>query len=61
MHLARTMFRVLVREVLTRLPDYVVDRGATELYDGNPELNGVVRLPVTFTPGPRVGPAERPF
>ena len=61
MHLARTMFRVLVREVLTRIPDYVVDRDGTELYDGNPELNGVVRLPATFTPGPRVGPATRPF
>jgi cytochrome P450 len=61
MHLARTMFRVLAREVLTRIPDYVVDREATELYDGNPELNGVVRLPITFTPGLRVGPAERPF
>ena len=61
MHLARTMFQVLVRQVLVRLPDYEVDREATQLYAGNPTLNGVVRMPATFTPGPPVGPAERPF
>ena len=61
MHLARTMFQVLVREVLGRIPDYRVDRAATRFYDGNPELNGVVRMPATFTPGERAGPAERPF
>ena len=33
----------------------------TELYQGNPELNGVVRMPATFTPGVRIGPGERPF
>ncbi len=61
MHLARVMFQVLVREVLDRIPDYAVDREATRFYDGNPELNGVVRMPATFTPGERKGPAERPF
>lgn len=60
-HLARDLFKVLVREVLTRIPDYVVDQEATAFYASNPELNGVVRMPVTFTPGPRVGPASRPF
>jgi cytochrome P450 len=61
MHMARTMFQVLLRHALTRIPDYRVDRDATQLYAGNPELNGVVRMPATFTPGPRVGPTERPF
>jgi cytochrome P450 len=61
MHLARTMFQVLMAEVLTRIPDYVVDREATRFYDGNPELNGVVRMPATFTPGPRTGPPDQPF
>ena len=61
LHMARTMFQVLVRRVLARLPDYAVDREATQFYAGNPELNGVVRMPATFTPGPRTGPAERPF
>jgi hypothetical protein len=38
-----------------------VDRDATRFYAGNPELNGVVTMPATFTPGPRVGPRQRPF
>lgn len=54
MHMARVMFRVLVDEVLTRIPDYEIDRDATLLYDRNPNLHGVVRLPARFTPGPVV-------
>jgi len=61
MHLARTMYQVLMTEVLSRIPDYRVDREAARFYQGNPELTGLVRMPVTFTPGPRTGPAERPF
>jgi cytochrome P450 len=61
MHMARTMFEVLVRQVLARMPDFRIDREATQFYAGNPELNGIVRMPATFTPGPRVGPRERPF
>jgi hypothetical protein len=38
-----------------------VDREQTRFYEGNPELNGVVRMPATFTPGPVVGPRQRPF
>jgi cytochrome P450 len=60
MHIARALFEVMMREVLTRIPDYVVDREATEFYKGNPELTGVVTMPVTFTPGRSVG-VERPF
>jgi hypothetical protein len=52
---------VLLTGVLARIPDYAVDRGATRFYAGNPELNGVAAMPATFTPGPRVGPRERPF
>jgi cytochrome P450 len=61
MHLARTLFQVMVTEVLARIPDYAVDRDATVLYAGNPELNGVVHMPATFAPGARLGPARRPF
>ena len=50
----------MMREVLTRIPDYLVDREATRFYKGNPELAGVVTMPVTFTPGPAVG-VDRPF
>jgi cytochrome P450 len=60
LHLARTLFRVMATEVLTRIPDYAVDQAGTSFYQGNPELTGVVHMPVTFTPGPVVG-VERPF
>jgi cytochrome P450 len=61
MHLARTMYQVLLGTILRRLPDYRVDREATRFYEGNPMLAGVVSMPATFTPGPRQGPAARPF
>ena len=60
MHIARSLFEVMMREVLTRIPGYVVDRDATRFYKGNPELAGVVTMPVTFAPGAPVG-TERPF
>jgi cytochrome P450 len=60
MHLARTLFRIMATEVLTRIPDYAVDQAGTSFYQGNPELTGVVHMPVTFTPGPVIG-VERPF
>ena len=61
LHMARTMFQVLVERVLARLPGYAVDRAATAFYAGNPALNGIVRMPATFPPGRPTGPAERPF
>jgi cytochrome P450 len=60
LHVARVMFEVMMREVLTRIPDYVVDHDGTTYYQGNPKLYGVVTMPVKFTPGQRLG-AERPF
>jgi cytochrome P450 len=60
MHIARSLFEVMMREVLTRIPEFVVDRDGTRFYKGNPELAGVVTMPVTFPPGARVGIA-RPF
>lgn len=60
MHLARAMFTVMMRELLTRVPDYRVDRERVRFYQGNPELAGVVTMPVTFTPGPPVR-LERPY
>lgn len=61
MHVARTMFGVMVSEVLRRLPDYRVDASAVRHYSGNPTLTGLVSLPATFTPGVKAGPDERPF
>ncbi|HEU5082022.1 MAG TPA: cytochrome P450 [Acidimicrobiales bacterium] len=60
MHVARSAFQILLREVLDRIPDYEV-AGPVEHYAGNPTLNGLVSLRATFTPGPRLGPATRPF
>jgi len=60
MHLARSQFQLMRKEVLTRIPDYEVDRDAVRFYQGNPELTGVVALPARFTPG-KVDGLERPF
>lgn len=60
MHVARTTFQILVREALDRIPDYEVVH-PVQHYAGNPTLNGLVRLPVKFSPGERLGPEERPF
>jgi len=60
MHLARVLFAVMMRALLARVPDYRVDREATSFYRGNPELAGVITMPVTFTPGRPTG-VDRPF
>jgi cytochrome P450 len=60
MHAARSLFEIMVAEVLRRMPDYEVDTAATQYYRGNPELFGVVKMPVNFPPGPARG-AESPF
>jgi cytochrome P450 len=49
--LARIMFEVMVKAVLERMPDYVVDLDGVHHYSGNPSMTGLGRLPVTFTPG----------
>lgn len=57
MHVARALFEVMVTEVLDRIPDYQPVPGQTRFYEGNPELFGVVQMPVTFTP---VAPSGEP-
>ena len=49
--LARVMFEVMVKAVLERMPDYVVDLDGVQHYSGNPSMTGLGKLPVTFTPG----------
>jgi len=53
--LARVMFAVMVKAVLDRIPDYVVDLDGVHHYSGNPSMTGLGRLPVTFTPGASLG------
>lgn len=60
LHLARALIKEMTAEVLRRIPDFAVERERTTFYQGNPELFGVVEMPVTFTPGSRTG-AERPY
>lgn len=60
LHVARALFEVMIREVLTRIPDYIVNQEETEFYNGNPELYGVVKMPVSFPPKDRLG-TQRPF
>jgi cytochrome P450 len=55
MHVARALFEVMVREVLARIPDYEVEPDQTQFYQGNPELYGVVKMPVRFSAGEPVG------
>jgi len=60
MHVARSLFSLMVTEILNRIPDYYVDEAHTKSYRGNPQLAGVVTMPVTFSGGPSLGTA-RPF
>jgi cytochrome P450 len=47
-HLARLELRILLEEVLARIPDYTVVDGGVERYAGI--TRGISTLPVTFTP-----------
>jgi hypothetical protein len=51
----------VIEQVLTRLGDYVVDESRTERYPSIGIINGLISMPVTFTPGPRLGSAARPY
>jgi cytochrome P450 len=51
--LARLEMRCSVEAVLARLPDYEIDpAGLTRVHSGT--VRGYSRMPMTFTPGPRV-------
>ncbi len=47
-HLARAQLRILVEEVLRRIPDYEVQSNEVERYIG--VTRGIGRLPIKFTP-----------
>jgi cytochrome P450 len=51
-HHARVMFRVMLEEVLTRMPDYRIAGDIVRFEDAG-DVYAVRRLPVAFTPGPR--------
>ncbi len=52
-HFARSEARIVLEEVLRRMPDYVV--GVTQPYPSIGVVNGFIGLPVTFTPASPLG------
>jgi cytochrome P450 len=48
---ARSEFQVMMTEILTRMPDYKLDRSKLEHYPDISTANGYISLPATFTPG----------
>ena len=57
-HLGRAMGRKLLSEVLTRIPDYVIDLDDVVKYQAQGANSGYTSVPATFTPGPRVLPPD---
>ena len=53
--LARLEMRIVLEEVLKRLPDFSIDEAAVEHPDTIGIVNGIVREPASFTPGPQLG------
>lgn len=56
-NVARVMFRVMVGEILRRMPDFRID-GEVTRFDDAGDIYAVRSLPLSFTPGPRVGATE---
>jgi hypothetical protein len=51
-HIARIELRVLLDELLRRIPDFELQEGA-EVEWSKGQVQGVVKVPIRFTPGPR--------
>ncbi|WP_424187005.1 cytochrome P450 [Actinokineospora sp. G85] len=49
-NLARTLFQVMLDEILTRLPDYTIT-GPGERFADSGEIHALRHLPIAFTPG----------
>jgi cytochrome P450 len=54
-NVARTVFKSMVTAALDRMPDYQCDREGAVHYDTIGVIQGMRKLPATFTPGPRLG------
>ena len=54
-NVARMLFKRMVTQVFERMPDYVCDRDGAVYYESIGVINGMRKLPATFTPGPRLG------
>ena len=56
-HLAKAMFQTMMRQVLTRLPDYRVQTEGIVTYADHGNQTGLDAVPAVFAPGPRLAPA----
>jgi cytochrome P450 len=54
-NVARATFKIMLTAVLDRMPDYVCTPGGAVHYDTTGVINGMKKLPATFTPGERLG------
>jgi cytochrome P450 len=54
-NVARATFKVMLTAVLDRMPDFVCDPAGAVHYDTVGVINGMKKLPATFTPGERLG------
>lgn len=52
--LARAMFETMLKEVLSRMPDYTVIEEDACPYKVLSSVNGWINMPITFTPGNRI-------
>ena len=50
-NLARMTFKIMVQEVLSRIPDYAIREDGVVRYEDVGTINGFRHMPATFTPG----------
>jgi cytochrome P450 len=55
LHVGRATMTILLDEVLLRIPDFTVDSAHVKIYPDVGQNQGWINLPLTFTPGERVG------
>jgi cytochrome P450 len=55
-NVARATFKIMLTQVLDRMPDFQCVPGGAVHYDTTGVINGMKKLPATFTPGERLGP-----
>jgi cytochrome P450 len=56
-HHARVMFRVMLEQVLERMPDCRISGEVVRFKDAG-DVYAIRSLPISFTPGPRINPAH---
>jgi cytochrome P450 len=54
-HFARAQIEIILHEVLKRMPDFQIDERQSIQYPNIGVVNGWVKMPAVFSPGPRQG------